>query len=73
MLNNPIMSMTILVFRNELLLSSPFDIGSLMIVAEVSKAVEAEDITAERSAAISNPTAHSGSVLTITGIKAVPL
>ena len=43
-----------------------------MIVAEVSKAVEADDITAESSAAISNPVPHSGKVLTITGMRAEP-
>lgn len=72
MLNIPIISMMTLVFRIEFCCSSPFETGSLMMVAEVSNAVDAEDITAERSAAISNPTPHSGKVLIITGISAEP-
>ena len=72
MLNIPIISIITLVFRSEFCWSNPFETGSLMMVAEVSKAVEADDITAERSAAINNPTPHSGKVLTITGIRAEP-
>ena len=71
-LNSPIISMITLVFRSERFWLNPFETGSLIIVAEVSKAVEPEDITAESKAAINNPTPHSGKVLSITGISAEP-
>lgn len=73
MLNSPIISIIILVFRIEYCFSSPFDTGSPIIVDEVSKAVEPDDMTAERSAAISSPTPHSGKVCSITGMSADPL
>ena len=72
MLSNPIINMMIFVFRRDSFCSKPLEIGSLIIVAEVINAVEADDMTAERSAAIYNPTPQSGKVFCITCIRTDP-
>ena len=72
MLSNPIINMMIFVFRRESFSSKPFEIGSLIMVAEVIKAVEPDDMTAESKAAINNPTPQSGKVFCITCIRTEP-